>query len=388
MQRPRIGFFVPEMAVGGAEHVTVNVANGLAERGYDVDLLLAYPAGAFRGKVEDSIRVVDLDVPRVPGVGLGVSVPKLASYLRSTRPDVLFSAMTHANVVALAAKAVSNASTRAVPVEHLPFSAKSATKDAVVLSVAKFGYAIADGVVAVSEGVAESVARNTRVDGDDVRVLYNPIPTGEIYERSKGPVTDAEEWFRSDDFDVVLGVGRLEDQKDFATLIGAFDRVRTEVDDARLVIVGEGSGREELLALVADLGLSDVVSLPGFVDDVYPYMGRASVFALSSRNEGLPTVLVEAMACGCPVVATDCPSGPREILEAGEHGPLVPVGDERALAEAIRAVLSDPPEGRALRERAADFSFDAVLDDYEAFIEDLLGPGRGDRVAPGSETER
>jgi len=169
---------------------------------------------------------------------------------------------------------------------------------------------------------------------------------------------------------VVLGVGRLEPQKSFKTFLRAFGCVHERLPSTRAVIIGRGSKRDELEALAADLGLSDVVSFPGYVDNPYAYMAGADTLMMSSVHEGLPTVLIEAMACGCPVVSTDCPSGPRTILEDGQYGPVVEVGDDAALAAGVLATLRDPLDERTLIERARDFQPSTVLADYETFVQE------------------
>jgi glycosyltransferase involved in cell wall biosynthesis len=160
-------------------------------------------------------------------------------------------------------------------------------------------------------------------------------------------------------------------QKDFPTLLKAFARVRA-VREARLVILGEGKKRIELETLAQELGVAAEVDLPGWVDNPFAWMARAAVFVLSSAYEGLPGVLIQALACGCPVVSTDCPSGPAEILAGGTYGPLVPVGDDQALANAIFAVLSAPPDRDRLRARAAMFSMDRAVDQYLRHLEALF----------------
>jgi len=167
---------------------------------------------------------------------------------------------------------------------------------------------------------------------------------------------------------VVLGAGRLEPVKGFETLLRAFSRVARARPNSRLVVLGEGGMHDRLHSLADGLGVSDVASFPGYVENPYRFMHRASAFALSSVQEGLPSVLIEALACGCPVVATDCRVGPREILADGAYGRLVPVGDATALADGLLATLDGPVDREALRARAADFRADAVLDEYEALV--------------------
>lgn len=211
-------------------------------------------------------------------------------------------------------------------------------KHRLVHRTAKYVYPYADEIVAVSDGVGEDLLKMTNASPEQITTIYNPSVTEDLLEKRTEPVDHP--WFDEDEeIPVILGVGELSEQKDFETLIRAFDRV-VDNQQARLVILGEGPRREKLETLIAELGLGDVVSMPGFVDNPYAYMAKTDVFVLSSRWEGCPNVLVEAMACGAPVVSTDCPSGPEEILKDGKHGLLLSVGDEEQMARCVINVLS------------------------------------------------
>jgi glycosyltransferase involved in cell wall biosynthesis len=201
---------------------------------------------------------------------------------------------------------------------------------------AKRFYPWADGIVAVSQGVAQDLSAASGLPADAIQVIYNPVITPLFLEKAQEPLDHP--WFAPGQPPVILGVGKLEAQKDFPTLIRAFAQVRDRYP-ARLMILGWGPDRPQLEALIAELGLAEDAALPGYVENPYAYMARAALFALSSAWEGLPTVLIEAMAAGVPVVSTDCESGPQEILNRGQYGTLTPVGDSRALAEAMLAVL-------------------------------------------------
>jgi len=202
---------------------------------------------------------------------------------------------------------------------------------------AKLFYPWADGIVSVSHGVAKDLIDLTEINSGKIEVIYNPVITPELTEKAKEPVEHP--WFAPGEPPVILGVGRLVAQKDFSTLIHAFAKVR-KIRPARLMILGNGREEEKLQALVKDLGIEKDVAWVGFVDNPFAYMKRATVFALSSAWEGLPTVLIEALAVGIPVVSTDCPSGPAEILNAGKYGELTAVGDVKGMSEAILRVLS------------------------------------------------
>jgi glycosyltransferase involved in cell wall biosynthesis len=369
-----VAFYVPALRVGGAQRVTITLANGLAERGHDVDLVLSYREGELLSQVDDAVSVVDLRTPKVPVLGILASVPRMRSYLETVEPSVLFAAITYANVTSLLAAAVADTDTRVVPTEHNRFEMESGLKSAVTSVLARRLYRLADGIVAVSAGVATSVADGTGVARDDVTVLYNPVPIADVRSRAREPIDEhlTDDWLRSPAFETIVSVGRLETPKDPETLLRAFERVNSVRPDTRLILVGDGSKREELFDLAERLDIDEAVSLPGYAANPYAYMGWASVFVLSSEFEGLPTVLIEALACGCPVVATDCPSGPREILADGEYGTLVPVGDATALEDAIRSTLKTPTDPEKLTRRARDFSVETIVDQYEGFIEQLI----------------
>jgi glycosyltransferase involved in cell wall biosynthesis len=223
----------------------------------------------------------------------------------------------------------------------------------------RWSYPRADAVTAISVGVAEDLARVTGLQDERIRIIYNPVVTSELQERAAEGVDDT--WLGPDQPPVILGVGRLVKQKDFSTLLRAFALARKRIK-VRLIIIGEGEQRNALKDLGRELGVEEEVRLPGFVTNPYAYMARSAVFALSSKWEGLGMALIEAMACGTPVVSTDCPSGPREILEKGRWGRLVPVGSVESLAQAIVETVEDP--GCDPQRRAAYFSVQAAVDQY------------------------
>jgi glycosyltransferase involved in cell wall biosynthesis len=220
-------------------------------------------------------------------------------------------------------------------------------------------------VVAVSHGAADDLARTSGLPRDGVRVVYNPVITPALMALARQ--APDHPWFAPGQPPVILGVGRLTRQKDFPTLIRAFAEVRRR-RVGRLIILGEGEDRPGLEALVRELGLADDVALPGFRDNAMAYMAGSAVFALSSVWEGLPTVLIEALAAGTRVVSTDCPSGPREILQEGRLGTLVPVGDAAALTGAMVVAL-DRPSGTVPLDALAPFTRDAAVDNYLRLIE-------------------
>lgn len=336
-----MALFLSNLAGGGAERVTLNLIEGLIELGCSVDIVLLSAVGELLGEVPQGVDVIDL------GCGRALRAPApLARYLRRYRPDVLIGTEGHTNLAALVAKRIAGAPTELVFTEHLAVSDKpKGMKDRIYRLLARLTYGYAKAVVAVSGGVADSLVAAVGLPRDAVTVIYNPVLTKRYWETVSAPVEDP--WFSEGQPPVVLGVGRLVAQKDFPTLIKAFKHVRAS-RDARLMILGDGTDRPALEGLVNELGLSEHVKLPGFVAKPASYMARSAVFALSSVREGLPTVLIEALATEVPIVATDCESGPDEILRSGRLGRLVPVGDARELGEAIISALD---EGRSAVSR-------------------------------------
>jgi len=333
---PDVAIFLRGLYGGGAEKVLVNLASGFIERGLNVDLVLVRATGPYLEQVSSKVRIVDLKARSVPS-----SLPKLTHYLRQVRPTTLLAALHYPCEIAVLAKRLAGVSTRVIVSEHNTLSQEAARipQKSVQLSplAARLIYPWADGIVAVSQGVADDLAKITRLSSDRIPVIYNPIVLPELFTLAQEPVEHC--WFKPGESPVILGVGRLHPQKDFPTLIRAFAEVR-KVQQARLMILGDGPERQSLTNLISELGLAEDVALPGFVQNPYAYMAKASVFVLSSAWEGLGNVLVEAMAIGTPVISTNCESGPEEILAKGKYGALVPVGDSTAIAQAVTSILT------------------------------------------------
>ncbi|HSK41790.1 MAG TPA: glycosyltransferase, partial [Arenibaculum sp.] len=374
----KVSLFLQDLHGGGAERVMLLLAGGLARRGCDVDLVLIRREGAYADSLPPGVKVVELGTGRMLN-----SIPALSRYLRRERPQALLTALVHVNVGALLAAALARTGTRVIVTEHNQISRNFAALGSLTLRSAyrlvPRLYRRASRIVAVSDGVADDLSRFSGIGRGRIDVVHNPIVTPELMARTTEPLDDP--WFGpgpgpgpgpgEDRPPVFLGVGRLAAQKDFSTLVRAFAKVRA-VRPARLLILGEGEDRADLESLVDGFGLGADIRLPGFAANPYAFMSRSAAFVLSSRFEGLPTVLVEAMACGTQVVATDCPSGPREILGEGRLGGLVPVGDADALARAMLDALARPVPAELLRGRAADFGIDRAVERYL----DLITRGR------------
>lgn len=355
-----VAVLVPDLSGGGAERVAVLLANAFARRGLITHLVCGVLRGSFQQDVMPDVCLVGLSRRRFRWV-----LPRLVSYLRRERPAVLLSLLTQANGVAILARRLALWRGRLVVSERSNLS--SATQTAQVWWVRLLPWLVrrlypsADHVVAVSEGVRSYLTQEIGLQSDLVSVIGNPIPVSAI---RRSAVTEPNHpWFSSPGAPIVVAIGRLHAEKDLATLISAVALLR-ERREVRLVVFGEGPERRALEGLIARLGIEDHVSLPGFTRNVHACLARAQVLALSSRSEGFPNVLLEALALGVPVVSTDCASGPAEVLDGGRFGRLVPVGDAPALADAIEVTLETPPDPTGLRQRAEVWDVEYVVDRY------------------------
>ena len=336
--KQRIAIFMPSLFGAGGQRSMLNLAHGIAECGYAVDLVLAQAVGSFLTEVRKPVRIVDLKASRAL-----TSLPALIRYMRREQPEAMLSVFGYVNIISLWAWRLAGVHTRLFVNEQNTVSLEagnaSSRRGRLIPRLIKRFYPWANGIIVVSQGVRDDLAQLTNISRDRITVIYNPsVVRVEVQEKAQDPLDHP--WFNSDQPPVLIAVGRLQEQKDYPTLIRAFAQVRRN-RQVRLLILGEGKERSMLETLIDELGLEQDVSLPGFVMNPYAYMARASLFVLSSRWEGLPTVLIEALCCGSPVVSMDCPSGPREILRDGKYGRLVPVGDADALAQAIEKTLDD-----------------------------------------------
>lgn len=363
MRKRRLALFIPSLAGGGAEAVFLNLAQGFSSRGYDTDLLVVDKRGPLISSLPRDVNLVDLAAKRA-----STSLLPLASYLRQSQPAALLSGLGHCNLVAILANWLTGGITRTFVSEHNNLSSTLQHRPSLKLkslrSLNSILYPTAQGIVAVSSGVADDLARSLSIERCRIHVVHNPVVTQSMLQKSNEGVD--HHWFSSGSIPVLLAAGRLEPQKDFPTLVKAFGKV-CRSRPARLLILGDGSQRNNIASLIRSLGLERFVELMGFVENPYPYMRRADLFVLSSAWEGFGNVLVEAMACGTQVIATNCPSGPSEILADGAYGRLVPVGDYDALAAAILDALGDGDKPDVIG-RASKFNIDSALDAYETLM--------------------
>lgn len=361
---PHVSLLLRDLSGGGAERNTVRLANALQDRGIRVDLVVFEAIGPCLQDVSTGVRLINLGTSRA-----ALSVLALRRYVRASNTPAVISALHHVNLSLLATKAVFGLRTKAIIGIRNTISEErvraQGMKAKLIHKLVDLVYPYADAILAVSHGVAEDFAVTTGIDLGRVTTIYNPVVTPELARKARAQPD--HNWFEDPTSSVLVAAGRLGPQKDFGMLVRALSRVREHVP-ARLVILGEGEERQRLQQLVDDLGLHEAVDLPGFVDNPYPYMAHADLFVLSSRFEGLPTVLIEALALGTNVVATDCKSGPHEILAGGAFGRLVPVGDEAAMAEAIRAEL-ETPRPPAGEEAYGPFMVDNVVETYLRLVD-------------------
>lgn len=360
MQAKRVSIFLPSLAGGGAERAISTVANGLAARGgVEVSLVLGVANGPYLANVSPRVNLINLGAASVLG-----ALPRLARHLRQSQPDALLAAMSHANVVAALAHRLARSRARLVLSERVHLSSVfgefRGPRMRVTRALMRMTYPWADQVVTVSLGVAQDLPKHIPIPPERVVAIYNPVVDEHLL--AQAVAVPSHPWLVRGEVPVVLAAGRLIAQKDFAALLEAFAVLRRQ-RPLRLVILGEGELRTSLLAQATRLGVQDDVALPGFDGNLFAAMRAAQVFVLSSRFEGLPGVLIQAMACGARVVSTDCPSGPSEVLEDGRWGRLVPVGDPVALATAIAAALDDPSPPD-VRSRAAAFSVAQAISSY------------------------
>lgn len=360
-----IAFVLPDLRGGGAERVNLDLAHELRGAGHAVEFVLMQAHGELLEEAQIAFPVADLKVPRARGVPLA-----LARYLRARRPDALLAAMWPLTVIAPLARALSGHDCRVIVSEHGILSAQykdwGALHGLALRASVAICYRMADARVGVSEGVAKDMAKLARMPVGQFTVIHNPVPPRQ--QPSVTAMAEAEAFWGTPPGSRIVTVGRFKAVKNHALLLRSFARMASS--QARLMLVGNGEGEHALRAQAQQLGIADKVIFAGFHSDPTPFYASADLFVLSSNYEGFGNVIVEALACGLPVVSTDCPSGPAEILNNGLFGKLVPVGDEAALAEAMTTTLTEPHDREKLRARARDFAPKGIA---RAYL-DLLRP--------------
>ncbi len=393
---------LPSLHGGGAERSMLSLIKGFLAHGRTVDLVLCQAKGAYLGEIPVGATMIELQArgelqarcsaalgnrpdffallrPVLLATKIAPEILRLRSlqhYLETCRPDVILSALTYANLVAIWAKHMSGSNVPVVVSERIALSTYCAAPSnfrkwrwRYLPEVVSRTYPGADAVVTVSSDVAEDLITNIGLKKSSVTTIHNPVVDDGL--RACAQQVLQHPWFTPEAVPVILAVGRLTEQKDFATLLRAFAEIHAK-RKARLVILGEGKLRKDLEVLANKLGIQEDVAMPGFVENPFQYMARASVLVLSSQYEGLPGVLIQALACACPVVSTDCPGGSREILEDGKIGALVAVGDAHGMALAILSQLDNPTPKDVLLRRAEDFSVEVGVGKYLALLDAVV----------------
>jgi len=356
----RLAVFLATSGHSGVDRVMKTLLPSIASRGIRVDLLHVKGHGPFMEENSSGLKVVEL------GSSHSVSsLLPLVRYLKKEKPDVLLSDKDRVNRVALTAKRLAVVKTRTFvrfgqTVTKFLESQGPWQKTAHSLSM-RYLYRAADGIITPSWGSARDLAGFARIPEERITVIPNPVDVREI--RNMASEQADHPWFRVSEVPVVVGLGELTSRKGFDTLIRAFATFRGQ-KPARLFLMGKGSGRDSLEKLCLDLGIREDVEFAGFRENPFPFLAHADLFVQPSRYEGFGMALLEALALGVPVVATDCPSGPREILQDGKYGRLVPVEDFNSMAAAIKKTLDSPPDAGYLAEAVTPYILETVTDRY------------------------
>jgi glycosyltransferase involved in cell wall biosynthesis len=362
----RIANFLPSLSGGGAERVVINLCASFPRDEVQPVLIAGSLTGPFVDNIDDDVEVIDLKCPNIRH-----SIGPLRDYIQQAKLDLLISHLSHANIAALWAmrklRKLNQKQDLGLPeiavVEHMTMSAYRGKKwrDKLIRPLARRLYKSADQVVAVSNAAARDLEQQLQLPPSSVTTIYNPVVGPHIHKSRQEPLQHP--FVENHSEPLILAAGRLSEQKDYPTLIQAFAQLQTTVP-SRLAILGDGEERSSIETLIDKLRLSERVCLVGFTENPYQWMQRADLYVLSSRWEALPTVLIEAMACGCNVVSTDCPSGPAEILGDQFAHRLAACVDPSALAATIKQALDEPLDSDAIIEQASQFNFTTAARRY------------------------
>lgn len=403
--RPRVAVYCPHLGGGGAEQVALAQLDILIAAGYGVDLLLNEAGGHYSRRVPECVRVV----PFVPAGTAAIAVcrnralrghpwlrlrtrfmspnrltdlrymPGFVDYLEREQPLLVIANVWHIVLIATCARACVAHPPRVIGVFHSAFFAEAIQRRSArrhpwqwrnFFAFCRHFYRQADALVTVSNGIARDLTDIVGVDANRVETLPNPVVSPALTAKAAEPVFHP--WLVAGAPPLVVAVGRLSPEKNYPLLLRALAHLRVSHPEARLAILGEGEERVRLEVLRDELGLTDCVLLPGWVDNPHAWMRRSSLVALSSQWEGLSMVLIEALACGCSVVATDCPHGPREVLDNGRYGRLVPLNDPWSFARAMAETIDAPSDGQAARAHTQRYSFEAATQRYRALLDRVL----------------
>lgn len=358
--KPRIAIFLATSGHSGVDKIAKNLVPALARRGYQVDILKIREHGPHLAELPPGVKIIDLGTSHVYSAILAI-----ARYLKREQPAVLLADKYRVIHAAYLAKVLSGVPTRLIfsmgATISIDLSGRSRFERWYQRQFIKHFYPRAAKVIVTSKGVADDMAIYGGIARSCIEVVPCPVISADLLQTR--PQRPEHPWFQAGEPPVILGVGELSKRKDFETLLRAFALVRAG-RPCRLVILGRGRQHDHLIALARELGVGEDVDLAGFQQNPYAFMAHAALFAFTSRHEGLGFVVIEALAVGTPVVSTDCPSGPREILQDGKYGELVPVGAVDTLAEKIIETLKHPLQADFLKEAALPYEIERSTTSY------------------------
>lgn len=366
----KIAFFLPALSFGGIEANTIRLAKSFIEKGYDIELLLGRAQGEYLERIDKSLKVINFNKKRSIGM-----IYSLVRYMKKEKPDIVYTGGEQANIILMLAKLLSPKTKVIISIRtNLTVEYKETEriiKKKLYPLLSKYLYKLADSIVTVSKGVADDVNKFLNLPKSKLTVIYNPIIDDEIFNLMEQ--RNSHPWLNDDQYKVIVSVGRLVNQKNFSLLIKAFKKVKEQLPEAKLIILGEGPEKQKLKYLIEELEMEKDVTLEGFVQNPYSYMKKSDLFVLSSKWEGFGNVIVEALATGTPVVSTKCPSGPDEILENGKFGYLVNLNDVEQMSTAILHELSTPSADEKKRKaRAEKFSVESATIQYIKLMKNLI----------------
>lgn len=362
----KILFFLPNLEGGGAQRVVLNLAEAFAAKEYEVTLVVAIPSGSLLNAVPTTVKLIHLNLKRSYQ-----SILPLAKVIKTEKPDIIYSRMNYGNIITSIACTIARTKAKFVATianTLTPEQFGSKNEERIMFGLERLTYKRAAIVVANSTDTYNDLVRERIATPSKLTVIFNPVVDYDaIVKKASEPLTHP--WLTNKSSPVLVAVGRLSPQKNYPFLLRSFAELKKKTS-AKLIILGEGQLKPQLEEQIKALGLNDDVSMPGFANP-FPFYKYADAFVLTSLWEGFGNVIVEAMACGCPVVASNCPGGPKEILEHGKYGKLVDGYDEQTFADAIFDMLNNPTDKNMLKAQAGEFAIDKIVKEYEALFKTL-----------------
>lgn len=375
-QKPLISFLLPTLLIGGAEKTLVDLSNGLSASNWHIQLLVMTNKGPLVDDVSSDVEIINLDCSSYRKAALA-----LVKYYNEYKPTTILTSLYATGLVAIVSQTIASHKPKIIIGGHNSLLAKSTRPDNwkdkfFLLPLCKILFPRAEGVIAVSRGVALEIQTLIKLPPERIHIIYNPVVTQKLLRKKKETVSHP--WLVAPsqrDFKTLISVGRLVEQKGFDILLEALFRAKESIN-CRLIIVGGGPLQEDLIYKANILKIKEFVDFVGWQENPYKYIARADLFVLSSRWEGLANVIIEALACGCPVVSTNCKYGPEEILEGGKYGTLAKVNNPCDIASKILEVFTEPNyylSGRKKRmAHAFNFTVEAAVEQYKNYFEKIM----------------